>query len=158
MLLFIKSLMEHDWSRLQNLSIILVVIYTGVLIAVIIDLMFGVSRAKKLGVVRTSYGFRRTITKATTYYALLMLLTIADVIASMWFSLPFFTAVGGIGIIGVEWRSVFEKTKDANKSIEDIPKVLVEIIKNKDNIQEIINFLDSNKKVDIENQQNKKEE
>ena len=141
--LFIKSIMEHDMARLEMLSIILCAMYLCVLFAIIIDLFFGVRRARRLKIDRTSYGFRRTITKTTTYYGLMMLFTLADVIASIISPLPFFTALGAIGIVIVEGKSVFEKVKDENKQIEDIPAVLVEIIKNKDNIQDLISWLNN---------------
>jgi hypothetical protein len=143
-LLFIKSIMETDWDRLKMLSIVLCVFYSCVLVAILVDLFFGVRRARKLKIARTSYGFRRTITKATTYFGLMMLLTVADVVASIVLNMPFFTAFGAIGIIIVEAKSVYESTKEYNKGIEEVPRVLVEILKNKDNIQSIIEFLNNN--------------
>lgn len=153
MALFIKSVMDRDWDRLEMLAYILLIFYACVLLAVLIDLYFGVRRAKKLDVARTSYGFRRTITKATTYFGLMMLLSIADVVASIVLSLPFFTAVGAIGIVMVEALSVFEKAKDENKRIEEVPKVLIELLKNKDNIMEIIEFLNSKTKENLKKEE-----
>jgi hypothetical protein len=136
--------MEHDWGRLEMLSVVLLILYSCVLAALLIDLFFGVRRAKRLKIERTSYGFRRTITKATTYFGLMILLTVADVVASIVFSMPYFTVVGALGIIIVEGISVYEKVKDENKSIEEVPRVLLELLKNKDNIQDILTWLKQN--------------
>jgi len=141
---FINQIIEQDWHQLEILAEILVIFYTCVLGAILIDLFFGVRRARLQGVVRTSYGFRRTITKATTYFGLLMMLTIADVLASIIFRLPYFTAIGAIGLVLTELKSVFENIRNENKRIEDVPKILLEMYKNKDYIQDIISYLNTN--------------
>jgi hypothetical protein len=143
-LLFINQIINQDWKQLEMLAVILVIFYSCVLSAILIDLFFGVRRARLQGVVRTSYGFRRTISKATIYFGLLMLLTIADVLASIVFKLPYFTAIGAIGLVLTELKSVFENIRNENKNIEDVPKILLELYRNKDSIEEIITFLNSN--------------
>jgi len=153
-LLFITQIIDHDWKQLTTLAEVLVIFYTCVLTAILIDLFFGIRRARLQGVLRTSYGFRRTISKATTYFGLLMLLTIADVLASIVFRLPYFTAIGSIGLVLTELKSVFENIRKDNKKIDDLPKILLEVYKNKDNIQEIISFLNSN----VDDKKEKKED
>lgn len=137
---FISSLMAHDWARLQNLSMILAIFYLCVLGSIFVDLASGVEKAKRNGVCRTSYGFRRTINKIKDYFSVLMLFTIADVVASVWFSLPFFTAIGTIAMVFIEAKSVYENKRDANKGIKDLPDVLVNILKSRDNVSEIIDI------------------
>jgi hypothetical protein len=143
-LLFIRSIIDKDWDRIEMLSYVLIIVYSCVLLAILIDLWFGVRRAMRLNVARTSYGFRRTITKATTYFGLMMLLTIADVVASIILKMPYFTVFGALGIVIVEGISVYEKVKDENKKIEEVPTVLLELLKNKDNIQDILTWLKTN--------------
>ena len=58
-----------------------------------------------------------------------MLFTLADIVASVWFSLPFFTAVGTISIVFIEAKSVYENKKDINKGVKDLPDVLLQILK-----------------------------
>ncbi len=153
-LLFIKSILNHDWNRLQNLSMILVIFYACVLVAILIDLASGVEKAKRKGVMRTSFGFRRTISKVKDYFSVLMLFTVADIVASVWFTLPFFTAIGTIAMVFIEARSVYENKKDLNKGIKDLPDVLLQIIKNKDKAEELIKLLDENNNVDLKNNNN----
>jgi hypothetical protein len=135
--------MNKDWIRLEFLSIILLTFYACVLFAIMIDLHFGVKKARARGVVRTSYGYRQAIAKAQSYFGLMALMTLVDVIASVVTDLPFFTALIGIGIILVELKSVFENIRGVNKDVEKIPSMLAEILKNKDSLQSVITFLNS---------------
>ncbi|MDR1562714.1 MAG: hypothetical protein LBS54_06490, partial [Dysgonamonadaceae bacterium] len=64
-----------------------------------------------LKIVRTSFGYRRTITKLTNYFGLMLMLPIADIAASVIFKIPYFTVFGAIGIVIVEAKSVFENLK-----------------------------------------------
>jgi hypothetical protein len=137
--------MNEDWSHLKALITVLVVLYACVFVSVIIDLFFGVKRAKHLKIVRTSFGYRRTVTKLTGYFGLMLMLSIADVAASVIFKLPYFTVIGAIGIIMVEAKSVFENLKQEEKSVEQIQKALLKLFENKDEIKSLITFLNSQK-------------
>lgn len=144
-LLFIPSIMNKDWSHFNGLLAVLAVLYSCVFVSVLIDLFFGVKRAKKLKVVRTSFGYRRTITKLTSYFGLMIMLTIGDIVASVVFEMPYFTVIGAIGIVLIEAKSVFENLRQENKNVDDIQKVLLKIFENKEEIQALISFLNSKK-------------
>jgi len=137
--------MNKDWSHLNGLLAVLAVLYSCVFVSVLIDLFFGVKRAKKLKVVRTSFGYRRTITKLTSYFGLMIMLTIGDIVASVVFEMPYFTVIGAIGIVLIEAKSVFENLRQENKNVDDIQKVLLKIFENKEEIQALISFLNSKK-------------
>ena len=145
MLLFIPSIINEDWSHFKALLTVLVVLYACVFLSVLIDLFFGVKRAKRLKIVRTSFGYRRTITKLTSYFGLMLMLSIADIAASVIFKMPYFTVIGAIGIIIVEAKSVFENLKQEEKSVEEIQKALLKLFENKDEIKSIITFLNAQK-------------
>jgi len=142
---FIPSIMNQDWARLKALITVLVVLYTCVFASVLIDLFFGVKRARRLNIIRTSYGYRRTITKLTSYFGLLLILTIADIAASVVFNMPYFTVIGAIGIVIVEGKSVFENLKQEEKNIEEVQKALFKLFENKEEIKSLINFLNTKK-------------
>ena len=103
----IRLIMNKDWDNFNSLLTVLAVLYTCVFLSVLIDLFFGVRRAKRLKIVRTSFGYRRTITKLTSYFGLMIMLSIADIVASVVFDMPYFTVIGSIGIVLVEAKSVF---------------------------------------------------
>ena len=137
--------MNKDWSHLNGLLAVLAVLYSCVFVSVLIDLFFGVKRAKQLKVVRTSFGYRRTITKLTSYFGLMIMLTIGDIVASVVFEMPYFTVISAIGIVLIEAKSVFENLRQENKNVDDIQKVLLKIFENKEEIQALISFLNSKK-------------
>ena len=112
------------------------------------SLFFGVRRAKRLNIVRTSFGYRRTITKLTSYFGLMIMLSIADIVASVVFDMPYFTVVGAIGIVLVEAKSVFENLRQETKNVDEIQKVLLKLFENKEEIQTLISFLNSKKPED----------
>ena len=115
------------------------------IISGLIDLFFGVRRAKRLNIVRTSFGYRRTITKLTSYFGLMIMLSIADIVASVVFDMPYFTVIGAIGIVLVEAKSVFENLRQETKNVDEIQKVLLKLFENKEEIQTLISFLNSKK-------------
>ena len=144
----IRLIMNKDWGNFNSLLTVLAVLYTCVFLSVLIDLFFGVKRAKRLKIVRTSYGYRRTITKLTSYFGLMIMLSIADIVASVVFDMPYFTVIGAIGIILVEAKSVFEHLRQETKNVEDVQKMLFKLFENKEEIQSLIKFLNSNKRED----------
>jgi phage-related holin len=146
--LFIPYLINHDWNHFKAGLIVLVVLYAGVFLSVLIDFFFGIRRAKRMNIVRTSSGYRRTISKLTNYFGLMLMLSIADIVASVVFKMPYFTVAGAIGIVLVEAKSVFENLKQQEKSIAEVQSVLLKILENKDEIQNILSLLNADKKED----------
>ena len=144
--LFIPYLLNHDWNHLKAVLTVLAVLYACVFLSAIIDLFFGVRRAKRLKIIRTSSGYRRTISKLTNYFGLMLMLSIADVVASVVFKMPYFTVAGAVGIVLVEAKSVFENLKQQEKNIAEVQSMLLKILENKDQIQAILTLLDTNKK------------
>lgn len=114
--------------QLLFLSVCLATFYGVVFLAIIVDLVSGVRKAKIRGDYSGSKGYRRTVDKAVRYYNLLFALTIADVplmlsfhylscfYAVNWLPVfPFFTFGGALGICGIEIKSVFEKADKKTK-------------------------------------------
>jgi len=153
---FIPSIMNEDWEHFNILLTVLAVLYACVFASVLIDLFFGIKRAKRLKIARTSYGYRRTITKLTSYFGLLLMLTIADIAASVLFRMPYFTIIGTVGIVIVEAKSVFENLKQEEKSIEEIQKLLLKLFENKEEIKSVISFLNAQNQIKYETERTKK--
>lgn len=103
---------------------ILFAIYVLVLLAILADLWSGVRKAKKKGIARTSYGFRRTVEKLAKYYNALLALSVIDCMqmAAIWYletyynykipMIPIVTIGGAIGIAAIEVKSIYEKVED----------------------------------------------
>ena len=141
--LFIPSIINEDWSHLRALLVVLAILYSCVFLAVLIDLFFGVRRAKRLKIARTSLGYRRTISKLTSYFGLMFMLTMADIAASVLFHMPYFSVIGSIGIVAVEAKSVFENLKLEEKDIADIQKLMRKLLENKEELQTFISWTNS---------------
>jgi hypothetical protein len=142
-ILFISSALTKEWTHLDGLFAVLAVLYACVFLSVIVDLFFGVRRARKLKIIRTSYGYRRTITKLTGYFGLMIMFSITDVVASVLFKMPYFSVVGAIGIVLVEAKSVFENLRQQEKSIAEVQQLLLKFFKNKEEIQTLVAFLNA---------------
>jgi len=149
-LLIIPAIINEDWSLLKAILAVLAVLYACVFASVLIDLFFGVKRAKRLKIARTSFGYRRTITKLTSYFGLMLMLTLADIAASIVFKMPYFTVIGAMGIVIVEAKSVFENLKQEEKSVEEIQKALLKFFENKEEIKALISFLNSQNRMNYE--------
>lgn len=126
---FLESNYKAIISTLQVVSIC----WALVLIAISIDLLFGIKKAKQLGEARTSEGFRRTINKSTYYFAVMFFALMADTLDV--FSpvllnpplayIPFVTVFATLGLVLTEVKSVRENAEDklrrkADESLKDL--------------------------------------
>ena len=128
---------------------ILFALYCEVLLIVGADFWSGITKAKKNGVVRSSYGFRRTIEKLSKYYNLLIALTVVDAmqVSAIWYMdefytitvpmFPFITLFGALGISLIEVKSIYEKAEDKVKLLE-VGYLAGKIIANKDDLTEVV--------------------
>jgi hypothetical protein len=124
-------------------------IYILVLLAILADLWSGVRKAKQNGIVRSSYGFKRTVDKIARYYNMLFALTVVDAMqmTAVWYlatyydyrlpMFPFITLIGAIGLALIEIKSIYEKASDKVK-IQNISDLAGKVIANKDDIKEVV--------------------
>ena len=83
--------LEGDYKTLITTLFVVCFAWIVVIVAMLIDLYFGVKKAKELGEATSSEGFRRTINKATYYFALMgfaFLFDIFDVVTPYFFPHP----------------------------------------------------------------------
>ena len=124
-------------------------IYILVGIMILADLWSGIRKAKRLGEARTSYGYRRTITKIAQYYNVLIALTIVDAMqmSAIWYlesfyehkipMFPFITLIGAILLCFIEIKSIYEKAENKVR-LDSAGQLVGKIITNKDDISEIV--------------------
>lgn len=145
---------------------ILFAIYVLVLFAILADLWSGVRKAKKKGIARTSYGFRRTVEKLAKYYNALLALTVIDCMqmAAIWYletyynykipMIPIVTIGGAIGIAAIEVKSIYEKVED-KVQYEKLGRMAESIMLNKGDWPEMAraigNFLKDKQKNETDN-------
>ncbi|GIM61128.1 hypothetical protein CAPN008_11780 [Capnocytophaga canis] len=124
-------------------------IYMLVMIAILADLWSGIRKAKQMNVARTSYGYRRTITKIAQYYNVLIALTVVDAMqmSAVWYAeqyyeykiilFPFVTLIGGVAFCLIEIKSIYEKAEDKVR-LDNAGQLVGKIITNRDDISEIV--------------------
>lgn len=107
---------------LTSVLIIVSVQYSGVLLAVLADLVSGIRRARREHRECTSRGLRRTVAKLSSYYLALFCLTVVDVMAvtailaldskgrSTIPAFPYLTTLGSVSLALIEAKSIVENS------------------------------------------------
>lgn len=150
--LFINSFLHKDYHALATKLELVLIMWIIVLVAIIIDLVSGIKKAKELGELRTSVGFRRTVSKGVQYYGLLCFAFMFDLLGSFFFPLPYFTMLATFFLVFVEAKSVFEKAQDKDRrKMNDSIKDLVILLEHKDDLLNGIKKLLKDKEEEKEN-------
>ena len=111
--------------------------YIAVILAMAIDFVAGLRKAKAAGIASNSRGYKMTTEKAAKYFLPMLCLTCVDVMTSVILPAPFFTMLMGGFNIFCEWKSVMESTHD-KQEMRDAANTLNVIVKNKDDIAAIV--------------------
>lgn len=127
---------------------ILLCIYILVLLMIFADLWSGVRKAKRLGIARNSYSYRRTISKMAQYYNILIACTIVDSMYGMlaWFLetyyqysiwlFPFCTFFIAVVLCLIEIKSIREKAEDKVR-FDRAGQAIQQVFINRDNLEEV---------------------
>ena len=111
--------------------------YVAVILAMAIDFIAGLRKAKLAGQDTTIRALKMTTEKATKYFLPMLCLSCIDVLTSVVLPAPFFTMLMGAFNIFCEWKSVLESTHD-KQELRDAANTFNVIVKNKDDIAGII--------------------
>ncbi|MEI7486430.1 MAG: phage holin family protein [Chryseobacterium sp.] len=150
----ILEILKHDYAALWLKLFVVSGAWGCVLIAILIDLYFGVKKSKALGEHTSSEGYRRSIQKFNYYYALLAFALIFDALLPISYYLPFplsalpiVTLLGAVALVFTEAKSVREKgdaklrrktdasVKELITLLKDREDILTEFLKNNSNEQ-----------------------
>ena len=134
--------MEFLVETLKNASlhihaVWLAIAYIAVILAMAIDFVAGLRKAKAAGIASNSRGYKMTTEKAAKYFLPMLCLTCVDIMTSVILPAPFFTMLMGGFNIFCEWKSVMESTHD-KQEMREAANTLNVIVKNKDDIVGII--------------------
>lgn len=111
--------------------------YGGLILAMGIDLVYGVKKAKELKIARTSTGYKKTAAKAQKYLSPMLCLTIVDIMLSICIAFPAFTLIWSAYCVFFEFKSIREKSWQ-KAELREAGNTLYVIIKNKDDIGKVI--------------------
>jgi len=130
-LLFIQSFINKDFDKIYIKLDILLALWIIVGVAVVIDLFFGVKKARRLKIIRSSIGFRKTVKKANQYGAFLTFAFLFDIILSVWYYIPFATVLTSAYLLFIEARSVWESMEKNDRDIyKERAKDFIDIFQN----------------------------
>ncbi len=131
-------LQEH----LYRTALIIALCMASLFVAMMVDLIYGIKKAKANGEATTSRGFKKTCDKARKYFSPFMVAVCIDLIASPVLPFPVFSMVWAGYCVFCEFVSVREKAwqkaeiRKQEKTIsillenkEDLVKAFAEIIK-----------------------------
>lgn len=118
-LLFIPELIKRDWSAIALKFTVVGFCWGLVLLAILIDLHFGIRKARSIGELETSEGYRRTVRKFKDYYSVMAFALLFDLIMFFTYYFPFpmpivpvVTIIAAGGLIFTEFKSVREKADE----------------------------------------------
>ena len=115
----------------------LAIAYIAVIVAMAVDFVAGLRKAKQAGIASTSRGYKMTTEKAAKYCMPMLCLTCVDLMTSVILPAPFFTMLMAGFNIFCEWKSVLESTHD-KQELRDKANTFNVILKNKDDIAAIV--------------------
>lgn len=109
---------------------IVMICWTFVFFANILDFWSGRDTAKALGEPIDSKGYRKTFVKIGDYYRVLIFLLLFDLIGSLFefYKLPFATLLGSVAVIAIELKSVIENSRRKKSHSAEIPQIIKEIV------------------------------
>lgn len=126
-------LREHLYRHI----VIVCLCVAGMLFAMLVDLIFGVKKARLLGEATTSTGYKKTCEKGKKYFTPFAVLMCIDMISSVILPVPFFSMIWSGYCLFCEFKSVREKswTKAELRRAERTMSVVIE---NKDEIAKLV--------------------
>lgn len=111
----------------------LIIIYAAMLVAMAIDFVCGVMKARKAHLATNSKGYKMTCEKMAKYYFPMLCMTCVDMIVSGIVPLPLFTlAIAAFNIV-CEFISIMEKTHE-KAEMRKAEKTMNIILENKDEL------------------------
>lgn len=99
--------------------------------SVLVDMWDGVQTARFMKEKVDSKGLRRTFAKAGDYWRMMLFGLMFDSLGLLfvWYILPYMTMVITMGVLVIEFRSVWEHNKRKRSHAAELPGVIAKIIK-----------------------------
>lgn len=151
----IAELLNQNYDYIFAMLIQLSMMWIAILVAMLIDLYFGIKKSKSLGEHTTSEGFRRSIEKFVYYYSMMtfaLIFDFLDVITPLFLPFPLsitplFSLFCTVALIFTEAKSVREKASDKlrRKTDKSFREVVSLIEKRQDLMNEIIDLIKTKK-------------
>ena len=124
-------------GHLYGHVVLIVATTAALLLAMLIDLISGVQKARARGEATTSQGFKKTCEKARKYFGPYIVLICIDLLACVLIPVPAFSMLWAAYCIFCEFKSVREKSWQ-KEELRKAEKTLSIIIENKDDLAKLV--------------------
>lgn len=132
-----------DWIKIKEMTVVAVFAFIIVLLAMMIDLISGINKAKQRGEIRSSWGLKRTLSKFIMYEGGMLIAFGVDLF--IYFSrifelfrlsvingVPVITCLVGIYLLVVEFMSIREKAdKKTKKDFSEAGELITKLLESK---------------------------
>lgn len=149
--MMLLEIIKRDYEALWVQVTIIFLCWVIVLLAVGIDLYFGVKKSRENKVYTHSYGYRQTSAKVVQYLAFMFFMVFIDILNPLWVysafvPLPIFSIFGAIVLVYTEFKSVREKSSEKFRlAISQNPMEIIKFItENRDLIDRVTNITQQN--------------
>lgn len=141
----ILEIINKDYDALIGQLQVVLLAWAIVILAIGIDLYYGIRKSKAGGMFTHSYGLRRTSQKVVQYLSLMLFMLFFDSLNVFWIyfdvqKVPIATLFGAIVLVYTEAKSVREKTTEKfRKAIAENPAEIIEFFRdNKKLLKEVV--------------------
>lgn len=124
-------------GHLYGHAVLIVATTAALLLAMLLDLISGVHKAKLRGEATTSQGFKKTCEKARKYFGPYLVLICIDLLACLLIPAPAFSMLWAAYCIFCEFKSVREKSWQ-KEELRKAEKTMNIVIENKDDLAKLV--------------------
>ena len=146
----------HDFQvhHLYLCALVIFICFATILIAMTIDLIAGIQKAKELHVARTSTGLKKTCDKAKKYFPTCGIASLMDVATCIISPFPLFAIAWTVYLLLCEFKSIREKAYE-KAEIRKQERTMKVILENKEDIAKtLIQLLNQEQKEGGEKDEN----
>ena len=148
----ILEFLKEDYNAIIMKLIVVGILWCAVLISMIIDFYFGIRKAKQIGEVRSSEGYKRSVAKFNQYFGMLLYAFIFDAIVPISYffefpisAIPVVSLLATVALVFTEAKSVHEKADDKQRrKVNASLMQVLELLEKKDDV--LHDLLDNYKK------------
>lgn len=138
----ILEFLKEDYAAITMKLIVIGILWCAVLLAMIIDFYFGIQKARQIGEMRTSEGYKRSVAKFNHYFGMLLYAFIFDTIVPITYffefpisAVPIVSLLATIVLVFTEFKSVREKAENKLRRKTDASMIQVlELLEKKDDV------------------------
>lgn len=143
----ILEFLKADYAAIISKLIVTGILWCAVLVSMLIDLYFGIRKAKQIAEARRSEGYRRSVEKFNHYFGMLLYAFIFDaIVPSTYFfvfpfsAVPLVSLLATVALVFTEWKSVQEKAdqKLRRKTEASFIQVMEMLEKREDILHELL--------------------